>query len=44
MLAAVNGKAGSPINIELAASLLGFLGSLGVYVVLRGAERAFKGR
>jgi len=22
----------------------GFLGSLGVYVVLRGAERAFKGR
>ena len=44
VLAAVNGKAGSPINIELAASLLGFLGSLGVYVVLRGAERALKGR
>ena len=34
-LAALNGKDGSPISIDLAPSLLGLFGSVLIYVVLR---------
>ena len=44
LLAAVNGKAGSPIDVALAPALLGLLASVLLYVLARGVELRVRAR
>jgi hypothetical protein len=44
LLAAINGKTGSPIDVALAPALLGLLASVLIYVVARAVEVRLRAR